>query len=389
MLVRRLSGRERADAAVISMVAFHARADGETVLRRRAEALKSVSDDWGAFSGDGTLAAHVVRYPYEAHFDGGILPVNGIGGVSTLPEFRESGAIRAIFEKLRPASYAAGDVLSTLYPFSHTFYRKFGYETVTYKSEYRFSPLLLRQYRFGGWAKPWKKGDPISEMTSLYEAFAGRLTLAFRRSAEMTEEFLAGADLEKRRFVYLLGEGSETLAYLIFRDVYRPEAAELAVEDLAWSGRRGFLAVLGFLGRFSADYGRIVLPLPTDLELMPFLSDPYGAERRFPADHMIRLINAEKLLSLLRKPPDARFAVRVLDPLIPDNDATFFVEGGTAARTDRAPDVVLPQSVLALLSVGAVSPFEASLLPGVEIRKEDTGFAACFPEKARYLADHF
>ena len=389
MLVKRLSGAERADAAVISMVAFHVRAGEEALRKEREDALKSVDDDWGAFDGSGTLAARIIRNVYEAHFDGGIIPVNGIGAVSTLPEYRESGAIRAIFEKLLPAAYDAGDVFSTLYPFRHDFYRKFGYETVTYKSEYRFPPALLRHYRFTGWARPWKAGDPLEPFTALYESFAARLNLALRRNGEMVKEWTSGVNLEKRRFLYLLGEGSEPLAYLAFRDVYRPEAAELRVEDLAFSGRRGFLAILGFLGRFSADYGKVVLPLPTDLDLLPFLSDPYEAEKSFPADHMIRLINAEKMLSLLRKSDGAHFAVRVLDPLIPGNEGTFLVEGESVTRTDREPDLVLPQSVLALLAVGAVSPYEVSLFPGAEIRNGNARWAACFPEKARFLTDHF
>ena len=389
MFVKRLSGAERADAAVISMTAFHVRAGEEEVRKEREDALKSTDDDWGAFSGDGTLAARIIRNVYEAHFDGRIIPVNGIGAVSTLPEYRESGAIRAIFEKLLPAAYDAGDVFSTLYPFSHGFYRKFGYETVTYKNEYRIPPQLLRHHRFSGWAKPWKKGDPTDPFDTLYEAFASRLNLALRRNEEMVKEWTSGIGLEKRRFLYLLGEGSEPLAYLAFRDVYQPEAAELRVEDLAFSGRRGFLAILGFLGRFSADYGKIVLPLPTDLDLMPFLSDPYGAEKSCPADHMIRLINAEKMLSLLRKPEDAHFAVRVLDPLIPQSEGTFLVEGGNVERTDREPDLILPQSVLALLAAGAMSPYEVSLWPGAEIRSENTRWTACFPGKARFLTDRF
>ncbi len=40
------------------------------------------------------------------------IPVGGIGAVSTLPEYRDRGAIREIFVKLLKDAYKNGDVSS-------------------------------------------------------------------------------------------------------------------------------------------------------------------------------------------------------------------------------------------------------------------------------------
>ena len=389
MLVRRLSGSERFAAECISDFAFHVRVPNSSLEEKRVESEKKTWDDWGAFSEDGVLMARIIRNEYTTHFDGSDAPSNGIGAVSTLPEYRESGAIRAIFGALLPAAFAAGDVISTLYPFDHGFYRKFGYETVCYRNKYVLPPRALRGHDFAGWARRWQKGDPVAPFLALYEAFSARLNLSLKRDEAMALEHLEGSDLETRRFSYLLGEGDEPTAYVTFRDIWRAEGAELRVEDLAFAARSGFQALLGFLARFSADYKTVVLPLPTDLELAPFLASPYEAEKEVSWDHMIRTVNAEKLLALLRKPAGVSVRIEVSDPLIEANNGIFEVKEDGVRRTEGEPDLILPQSVLALMAVGGMTPGEAALRPDVELRDREDSLSALFPAKARFLADSF
>ncbi len=387
--IRRLSPEEHPAARAISDYCFHARLTKEEEKRRREEIPKDLPEDWGAFSPDGTLMAHVIRNVYQTRFDGGVIQSSGIGAVSTLPEYRESGAIRAIFEKLLPAARAAGDVISNLYPFNHGFYRKFGYETLAFQSVYSFPPAALGRRPFSGWARLRKEGDPSAPYEALYSDFSSRLNLMTVRTPEMMKEHLSGGDPETRRFTYLLGEGDEPLAYLVFRDLARKPQAVLSVEDLAFRGQRGFQALLGFLSRFSADYGKISLILPTGLELAPFLASPYDAKKETSLAHMIRLINAEKLLSALNKPEGARFRIRISDPIIPENDGTFLVSPEGVFRSEEEPDLILPQSVLALMAAGGASLYEASLRPDVEIRGNGALLEAVFVKKSVFLTDHF
>ena len=124
MEVRLLRPDEKFDARMISALAFHGRV--EDLEKERADSEKDTAEDWGAFGADGRLAAHIIRNRYEYRLDGQWVKGSGIGAVSTLPEYRGRGAIRAIFGELLSRAYREGEVLSSLYPFNHAFYRKFG-----------------------------------------------------------------------------------------------------------------------------------------------------------------------------------------------------------------------------------------------------------------------
>ena len=165
MEVRKLTEQEHFEAGLISTVAFHMRM--EDPEKAREESRKLAAEDWGAFAGDGRMMARILNYRFDSILDGQLAANGGIGGVSTLPEYRNTGAIRAIFEKLIPEAYRNGEVFSTLYPFSHAFYRKFGYETVCWQHNYEFAPSVLSGYRFEGTA-------PICRRMSLTPAPAAR-----------------------------------------------------------------------------------------------------------------------------------------------------------------------------------------------------------------------
>ena len=264
MEIRRLTENEHFEANLISCIAFHMHMEDRE--KAREEGRKLTTEDWGAFSEDGKIMARIMNHRFDSWVDGKLVPNGGIGGVSTLPEYRNTGAIRAIFDKLIPEAYRNGEIISTLYPFNHAFYRKFGYETACWRNDYEFAPAVLKGYRFDGTAEMWQPEDPVSDYTALYNRFAENFNLAVRRDGKrMLEEHLKGDCYKDRKFSYLLRENGTPVAYLIFQDIRNDPAAILSVLDLAWDGREGMNALLGFLARFSADYGTIRLFLPACL----------------------------------------------------------------------------------------------------------------------------
>ena len=391
MEVRRLTEQEHFEANLISHVAFHMRM--EDPEKAKEESRKLTTEDWGAFSGDGRIMARILNHRFDSMLDGQVIANGGIGGVSTLPEYRNTGAIRRIFEKLIPEAFRNGEVISTLYPFSHAFYRKFGYETVCWRHDYEFAPSVLSGYRFDGTAELWKPGDPVGEYTALYNRFAAGFNLAIRRDdRRMLEEHLKGEYYRDRKFGYMLRENGTPVAYLIFQDVRHDPAAILSVRDLAWDGRAGFNALLGFLGRFTADYGTIRMFLPSSLQLFSFIRSPqaYDIEQTVRQSYMIRPINVRKLLELIRKPDDSGFVIRIgNDPYIEENNGTWEVRGGSAELTDRAPDLTVSIQAFGQMAAGGVSLEEAAYRPDVTVHGNTEVLEKVFVRKPVLVEDQF
>lgn len=391
MEVRRLTENEHFEANLVSYVAFHMRMEDPEKVKEESKKLET--EDWGAFSDDGKIMARILNYRFNTFLDGQLVVNGGIGGVSTLPEYRNTGAIRAIFEKLIPEAYRNGEIISTLYPFSHAFYRKFGYETACWRNDYEFNPDVLRGYRFDGTAELWKPGDPVSEYTALYNRFAEGFNLAMRRDDKMTlDKHLKGEYYKDRKFGYLLRENGKPAAYLIYQDIRHDPAAILSVEDLAWDGREGMNALLGFLARFTADYGTVRLFLPASVNLYSFVRSPraYDISQTVRQDYMIRPVNVQRMLEILQKPEGSRFTVRVEgDGYIPENNGTWEVSGSGAVRTDKAPDLTVSIQALGQMAAGCVSFSEALYRPDVTVAGNEDMLAKVFVRKPVLVEDHF
>ena len=391
MEVRKLTAKERFEANIISTVAFHMRMEDPEKTREESE--KETVEDWGAFSEDGKIMARIINHRFEVEMDGQLIPSGGIGAVSTLPEYRNTGAVREIFGKLIPEAYRNGEVISTLYPFNHAFYRKFGYETVRWRNDYEFVPEVLSGYRFSGTAELWKPGDPVSEYTELYNRFAENFNLSIRRDdTRMLDKHIKGEYYKDRKFCYLLKEEGRAVAYLIFQDIRHDPAAILSVEDLAWDGRTGLYAILGFLARFSADYGTIRLFLPSCLELLSVVRSPrvYDIHQTARQDYMIRAVNVKKLLETIKKPDGSRFVIRVEgDAQIEENYGTWEVSGNSAEPTDKAPDLTVSVQALGQMAAGCVNLDEAKYRPDVTVAANAETLEKVFTRKPVLVEDHF
>ena len=390
MEIRLLQGVERFDARIIATVAFHGRM--EDPEKSKQEADRETVQHWGAFDDDGTLMAHIINNQYRSWLDGTLIHNGGIGAVSTLPEYRKTGAVREIFKVLLPYAYSDGEVISTLYPFSHEFYRKFGYETICWKNIYEFSPTVLeKHYSFGGKATLWKQGESVQEWTTLYNRFASSYNLSIQRDDKLMEGHLKGEYYKDRKFCYMLMEAGRPVASIIFQDIRHDPQAILDVQDLAWDGPEGFRAILGFLARFSADYGTIRLFLPRDIELLSLIRSPlqYEIHKTSEQNYMIRVINVQKLLEAIKKPQGCRFVIRVSDGMIPENNGVWKVTAEAVTPTDEAPDLSVSEKALGQLVSGAVNLAEAELRGDTVVYRNREAFEKTFIRKPILVEDHF
>ena len=390
MEIRRVEFSEYFDSDMVSRTCFHERFTGDEAEERAKPRVER--EDWGAFNEDGALMAHIINNHFEARLNGKWVSMGGVGAVSTLPEYRNSGAIRQVFRRMLPECVRRGEVISALYPFKHSFYRKFGYETVANRNIFEFRPAALRAFRFGGKAKQFERGQDVGEYLRIHERFIQNYNLTVRRDVQtMQRRFLLDQPLSERKFAYLLSQNGENTAYVCFTDQRHDPAARLIVTDLAWTEPAGLGAILGFLARFEADYGAIELPLPTDVNLRLLVPDAYEIEEaKLTASYMLRVIDVPKALETLCAYVREGFSLSVYgDGMIPENNGAWFVDESGVKPFGGQADIEVSLCALNQLICGAVDFKNALFRPDVRVNAKVAVLESVFRARPAVLTDHF
>ena len=166
----------------------------------RMEALKKLDDPevprnttLGFFDQEEKLTACLELPTYQARYQGKVIPITGVGGVASLPEHRKGGAVRRLFTYTLPWMRDQGAVFSCLYPFSHSFYRKFGYELCQLPTAWQVPAESLRHLPCSCQVDMLQPGCDLSPLKQVYDAYLGQCQLAIQREDRHWRELLGKA----------------------------------------------------------------------------------------------------------------------------------------------------------------------------------------------------
>ena len=394
MIVRDIRREDLLSAEYNRCICFKLPVDFDRRRREIQAETDSLEGRYGVFTDEGAMMSYLIDNPFHVYYDGHEVPCGGVGSVTTLPEYRAGGTMRALLNYTLQKAREKGQVFSMLGPFSYPFYRKFGYEASYSCCEYTVPIAQFAPFRHTGWAQRLRGGDEadLSKLARLYNRFARPYNLAIARDeAFFHRRFLNKPDetfLNEHTFFYLLGEGEEAGAYLMFR--FAPEAHEdklMEIVDLAFDGVTGLRMLFGFLARMSADYHTVRMRLPGDVRLHQLLAVP--PRLGVNSTRMARVVNVPEALRLAKKPAGLRAVIAVKDDVLPENDGTFLVEGDKVTRTQEEADLAVDVRALAPMLLGSL-PLESALYrEDVAVRGNGEALRALFPAKTLYQHDHF
>lgn len=345
----------------------------------------------------GEMTAGMVLPEFDMWLNGTLVKMVGIGGVASLPEHRHERAIRKCFDFAFRDMIESGVAFSSLYPFSHTFYRKFGYEFISPALEYTLPTISLsKQYRHDGWARMYEKPAPLSEYRRVFEACYSHYNGAVRRDDELWLHSRLTADpYAEKLYTYLLGDENGPNAYFTF-------AAEksgafdnvLNVVEIAYLTPSALLSTLGFIGRLSAQYSKTKLCLPEDVPLHHLIDESYEVEMNVKNQVMFRVVSAETALKALRHPIGAEYTLSIRDDGIPENDGAFrVIADESCVRVERfegdSCDLSLDIRTLAPLVMGGLSLKQAAFRPDVKIGGNVQTLEAVFTKRPFHLTEAF
>ena len=379
--VRKLTSPEdQKDFARLIGTAFVSSFDGEAFVPQTQQQLAETPE---TLYGYGTpVKSAMAIHAYDVWFDGVLTKATGVGGVASLPEAREHGGIRKIFETLLPDWYRDGVTFSILYPFSHEFYRKFGYEQVQKRYTYRIPFTSLKSLPHDRSARVVT--DP-AELETICEIFGRRNNLYIKRKGNQWHR-VSRDPWKELNYTYAIGDDA-FLSFIPKKSGEPGKGATMVVRDIAYRDENALRGLLGFLYAFRAQYDILELPLPPSVPMIDMLPECYDVSLSVTPRGMGRIVNVTRALRQMRYPARAgRFTVYVKDPQIPENTGVFRVNYADSKATSVLklgddPSEVRPEELAEVQFFTAPEPEKDTVPAGFLKTKE-------WDEDAEPLADY-
>lgn len=363
-------------------------------LERGKEAAPDEALHWAAFDEDGEMMSTLTVPAYRMWFDGQPVRMGGIGGVSTLPQYRRCGGIRGCFEALLPELYRREYDFSYLFPFSTAFYRKFGYESCVQKQLVTVDLRGLRENYFTGTYRLAEPGRDLSADVCAVDACWHR---AYNMSVlHSREDYGWVAKLDPAagdRYLYVWYDSDVPSAYVLFQ----PEGTTLRCDRFHFTSARGFRALLGLLQTMSSDRSHARFYLPESKALRYLLPEwSLGAVGwQILSGGMVRVIRVQEVLKKAKCLGTGRVTLAIRDPQISQNTGTFricFQDGRVTevAATEDPPDASMPICAFSALISGVCTFGEAAQwMPGVEAITRTPALNQLFYKKAMFIEEDF
>ena len=401
MSVREITEKELLlECGRISSIAFCYSWDQEEAAKNLEKPDHRTNVTFGSFNQEGALAACLQLPEYRVWYQGQSVPMVGVGGVASLPEHRRGGAIRELFQTALPWMRQRGAVFSSLYPFSHLFYRKFGYELCHFSFSYKIPTEALASFSCTCQVRMLTPGEGLEadlpRLRQVYNAWLGQHNLTVDREDRHWKDLVGTNATKERRYAYLLEEDGKPLVYVIFtaEDAPAPQGKTGKIRELAFTDPKALTQALGFLYRLAAQYERFTLSVPGDLPLASLVQECYDLECSCWEQPMARIINVEKALELKVPASGEKYTLEVTDALVPENNGVFQVTGGMTPAVEQLPegtpaDLSLDIGSLTQLCLGFLSLEELLFKPGVVLNGNQDVLKRAFPKGAVFLNEYF
>lgn len=392
MFVRVARPDESRKVGLIQIVAFEMSYDPE----EKTDSHPDPMTHWVAGEGD-ELFASIGVLPTEVRFDGHVVPMVGIGGVSTLPQHRRKGAIRACLTEALNDARRSGSVFSVLYPFSRAYYRQFGYEDGASASFWTLPFSAIQPQDVGGSIQMIMPGEDFTPVYQVYETCSANWNLSMPESFYL-KNFSKQNWMKDRRYIYIWRDENGTPAGLILFS-----KVDGVMDCLTQFGRdncllfrdaRALTALLRFAKGFAADYSAIRFAAPQGVRIQSLIGEGNAVQGELRYNCMARLLNVPRALELCKTTGEGSLVISVEDKLLPENNAawkvTFRPDGENIVEaTDSQPDLSMPVGELTQLLLGVCSAQDIPMMPRIVVHTPSAPFNQIFLPKPCHIIDLF
>ncbi len=218
---------------------------------------------------DGTpLSACYARF-FPLVLEGKHMTVPFLTGVATSPKHRHKGYATKVVETAKEELKNDGYPFVLLHPFNHDFYRKLGFETVNYKTDYQAGEHPTDGVEF----KPLSEAD-LPLVSELYDKLVS-LDSSYKQRDLQEFELLVGNSLKHGGLGYVIYQNTVPKGYIWCEDGACQEAVAERLELLdGFPLRKDYtLTVMG--GNTDYSMGAL-LDLRSLLQSIPYCKEAFG-----------------------------------------------------------------------------------------------------------------
>ena len=395
MGVRRITLQEYEKADQIKRVAFlrTTREEAKNEADRPEEIFESI---WAYFDDDERMPARVRNIDYTMFFDGQKVRMGGISAVSSLPEARGKGRVRAILHSVLSEDRSNGVMFSVLSPFSQPYYRQFGYAVANQVSEYTFSLECLLPYAKTPFqARLHQSGDPLDDFNAVHNAASARYNMALVRTNRQWLKMMGGDPYLHRDYRYVFyDDQAAPVGYLIFAPA-GGDPLDIHVTDLDYVDENALMGILSFLSGLRAQVRNVTLKMPPRAKFYQYLPNADLAKHRFVTHDMARVIHVQKVLETMRMPQGTgSFTIEVKDAFLSENEGIYEVQYRdgrvqAVAKVQSSADLCVDIADFTQLALGVMGLEEMAYRNTVQILGNRETLSKVFVEKDVYMSDHF
>lgn len=340
------------------------------------------SIDWNrtiVTENNGTVISCAARTSYELALYGQYVPADYLNMLATAPQHRRQGFGSQTMHASLTDARAKGGVLCFTVPSNYTFFQKYGFRTAYQFKQYRFSVADLPDFHTNGeFSFVTLSHIPYETLNIIYEYYMADKNAYAKRTKEKWQTILEDLFVNFGGKAVLLSQGGAPVGYLL----YLLHGDAMYIYEAAYTNAQAQQSLLGFIKNHSMQVKNISMKMPENDLTHLYFCDKRDAVTLCPFA-TARLVNVQTALQIAGGFATSPFAVSVIDPIIPENNAVFYVDHQTAVPTDAHPDFTTDIGTLTQLFLGFLSVPDAMRLNLISGNAQAA--AAAFSKRTNYI----
>ncbi|MFB6234827.1 MAG: enhanced intracellular survival protein Eis [Halopenitus sp.] len=376
----------------------------------------SLEQPRGLFADDEPLVICAHR-DFQLRIRGTDRDVAGLSVVASAPEHRRQGYTKRLLAESLAEYRENGTAFSVLWPFEYSFYRKYGWGTV---SQFVYVKTPPEQLGFVTDADATRDApgtfveldaDDFEATAPVLDAMAERYDFTLNWTQDWWERLILQT-WNDDPFVYGWKRDDELRGLLRYTFQESGDDRVLEVNNVAFADETAWLNLLRFCRNHDSQVSEVRIRAPPDVELLDRVDDPRAVTCEQRTGPMFRLVDVadalEQLSPSVAGDDEGRVDVVVSDPLADWNDGRFSVQvrngsvtaervglnGESAEAAEAVPTVHVGIGTLSQLYAGYHDVDEAERIGDLQITRGSSDAARStlgelFPPRRTHLREGF